>query len=142
MLDDAALALEEIALEDEIRAEVLEARLALYLACQKWRMAAAVGQNLVRLRPENPSWWIRSAYAVRRSDSIEKAEAILAQAHKLHPTNVIILLNLASYASITGRAREAKSRLRRAIELDRTARRMALAVEDLRPLWDWISNLG
>ena len=57
------------------------------------------------------------------------------------PDNVIIMLNLASYASVTGRTEEAKVRLRRAIKLDRGVRQLALEVADLRPLWDWISRL-
>ena len=81
------------------------------------------------------------AYAVRRCESIEKAEAILLEAHEIHPDNVIIMLNLASYASVTGRTEEAKVRLRRAIKLDRGVRQLALEVADLRPLWDWISRL-
>jgi Flp pilus assembly protein TadD len=141
MLEDAALALAEIAPEDEKHIEVLEARLALHLAGRNWRMAAAVAHNLVQLVPQNPSWWIRMAYAVRRAETIEKAEAILLEAHKLHPKNPIILLNLASYASVTGRTEEAKSRLRSAIRLDRQARRLALDIQDLRPLWDWISDI-
>ena len=104
-------------------------------------MAAAVADHLVKIMPENASWWISMAYAVRRSETIEKAEAILLQARELHPRNVIIMLNLASYASVTGRTEEAKVRLRHAIDLDKGIRRLALNVEDLRPLWDWISEL-
>ena len=141
MFDDAALALEAIAPEDKIRIEGLGARLNLYMATKKWRMAAAVAGHLVKIAPENAPWWISMAYAVRRSETIEKAEAILLQARELHPRNVIIMLNLASYASVTGRTEEAKVRLRHAIDLDKDVRRLALDVEDLRPLWDWISGL-
>lgn len=70
--------------------------------------------------------------SLRRCDTIDKAEAILLRAQEIHPKNVIILLNLASYASLTGRVEEAKFRLRHAIDLNKG---------DLRPLWDWISSL-
>jgi hypothetical protein len=84
------------------------------------------------------------AYAIRRCDTIDKAEAILLRAQEIHPKNVIILLNLASYASLTGRVEKAKSRLRHAIDLNKAARRLALDVEDLRPLrgLDRQSGLG
>ena len=141
MLDDASLALDEIAPADQARIEVVGARLALYMAARKWRLAVAIARHLVEVMPENASWWIQLAYAVRRSETIEKAEAILLEARVIHPTNVIILLNLASYASLTGRTEEAKVRLRHAIDLDESARRLALDVEDLRPLWDWIGGL-
>jgi Flp pilus assembly protein TadD len=141
MFDDAARSLQEIPSKDRRRIEVLGARLALYLAGRKWQMAAAVAGHLVKVMPENPAWWIQMAYAVRRCDTIEKAEAILLRAHEIHPKNVIILLNLASYASVTGRVEDAKARLRHAMNLNRGVRRLALDVEDLRTLWDWISGL-
>ena len=52
MLDDAALALEEIEREDKTRTEVLGARIALYITAKKWDMAAAVASHLVKVDPE------------------------------------------------------------------------------------------
>ena len=49
----------------------------------------------------------------------------------------MIAFNLACYASVTGRAVEAKERLRHAIELDKAIRGLAIDDEDLKPLWDW-----
>ena len=66
MLDDAALALEEIEPEDKTRTEVLGARIALYITAKKWDMAAAVASHLVKVEPENEAWWINLAYSVRR----------------------------------------------------------------------------
>ena len=141
MLDDAALALEEIEPEDKTRTEVLGARVALYITAKKWDMAAAVASHLVKVEPENAGWWISLAYAVRRTESIEKAEAILLRAQAIHPKVAMIAFNLACYASVTGRMEEAKERLRHAIELDKDIRRLALDDEDLKPLWDWIAGL-
>jgi Flp pilus assembly protein TadD len=141
MFAEATRALEEIAPADESRVEVLGAWLDLYMAARKWRMAATVADQLIKTMPGNPAWWIQMAYAVRRCETIDRAEAILLRAQEVHPNNVIILLNLASYASVNGRTEEAKARLRQAIGLHRGARRLALDVEDLRPLWGWISSL-
>ena len=77
MLDDATLALEEIESEDKTRIEVLGARIALYITAKKWDMAAAVASHLVKVEPQNETWWINLAYSVRRSEGIEQAEAIL-----------------------------------------------------------------
>jgi Flp pilus assembly protein TadD len=77
MFDAAALVLEEIAPEDKNRKEVLGARVVLYMAAKKWDMAAAVASHLVKVEPENASWWNSLAYAVRRVEGVEKAEAIL-----------------------------------------------------------------
>ena len=133
MFDDAALVLEEIAPEDKTRNEVLGARVNLYMAAKKWDMAAAVASHLVKVEPENAGWWISLAYALRRTESVEKAEAILLRAQAIHPKVAMIAFNLACYASVTGRMEEAKERLRHAIELDKDVRRLALDDEDLKP---------
>jgi hypothetical protein len=49
MLDDAALALDEIQPNDKTRTEVLGARVNLYMAVRKWDMAAAVASHLVKV---------------------------------------------------------------------------------------------
>jgi lipopolysaccharide biosynthesis regulator YciM len=53
MFDSAAQVLEEIAPEDKNRKEVLGARLGLYMAANKWDMAAAVASHLVKVELEN-----------------------------------------------------------------------------------------
>jgi lipopolysaccharide biosynthesis regulator YciM len=103
MLDDAALALEEIAPEDKTRREVLGARVGIYMAAKKWEMAAAVAGHLVKVDPGTAGWWISLAYAVRRTESVEKAEAILLRAQAIHPKVAMIAFSLACYASVTGR---------------------------------------
>jgi Flp pilus assembly protein TadD len=111
MFDDAALALEEINPEDKTRNEVLGARVNLYMAAKKWDMAAAVASHLVKVEPENEAWWISLAYSIRRSESLERAEAILLRAQAIHPKAAMIAFNLACYASVAGRMEEAKKRL-------------------------------
>jgi Flp pilus assembly protein TadD len=81
------------------------------------------------------------AYALRWTESIERAEAILLRAQKLHPKVTMIAFNLACYASVTGRTEEAKERLRHAMDLDKAICGLALDDEDLKPLWDWIAGL-
>ena len=141
MLDDAALVLEEIAPEDKIRNEVLGARVDIYMAAKKWDMAAAVASHLVKVEPQNATWWISLAYALRRAESVEKAEAIMLRAQAIHPKVAMIAFNLACYASVAGRMEEAKERLQHAIELDKGIRGLALDDEDLKPLWEWIGGL-
>ena len=112
MFDEAARVLEKIAPEDRTRNEVLGIQVGLHIASNKWEMAAAVASRLVQLEPKDPAWWIIFAYSTRRSESIEKGEAILLQARELHPEHADIFYNLACYASVAGRLEEAKVRLR------------------------------
>jgi Flp pilus assembly protein TadD len=135
MIDDAALALEEIAPEDKTRTEVLGARVAIYLAAEKWDIAAAVANHLVKVEPENSAWWINLAYATRRCEDIENAETILLRARELYHDNAVIEFNLAYYASVAGAWRMPRSAFGRRSSLIRTSD------EDLQPLWDWMSVL-
>ena len=80
------------------------------------------------------------AHAVRRTESIEKAEAILLRAQAIHPKVAVIAFNLACYASVTGRMEEAKARLWHTIDLDKDVRNLAIDDQDLKPLWDWIGQ--
>ena len=91
------------------RSGVLGVRVAIYLAAEKWDMAAAVANHLVKVEPENSGWWINLAYAKRRCEGIESAEAILLRARELHHDNAMIEFNLACYASVAGRFEEAKN---------------------------------
>ena len=138
MFDAAAQVLEEIASEEKTRNEVLGARVNLYMAAKKWDMAAAVASHLVKVDPETAGWWISLAYALRRTEGIEKAKAILLRAQAIHPEVAMIAFNLACYASVAGHMEEAKEQLQHAIKLDKYIRGLALDDEDLRSLWDWI----
>ena len=70
--------------------------------------AAAVASHLVKVDPGTAGWWISLAYALRRTESVEKAEAILLRAQTIHPEVAMIAFNLACYASVAGRMEEAK----------------------------------
>jgi Flp pilus assembly protein TadD len=100
-----------------------------------------VTSHLVRVDSQTAGWWISLAYAVRRTEGVENAEAILLRAQAIHSRVAMIAFNLACYASVTGRMEEAKERLRHAIELDSGIRGLALDEKDLHPLWDWIAGL-
>lgn len=141
MFEEAARALEEVQPEDKARREVLGAQVDLYMASKKWDMAAALAGQLLKVEPENVSWWINLAYATRRSEGVEKAEIILLKASELYHDNALIEFNLACYASALGRLDDAKDRLQRAIQLKEDLRPVALADEDLKQLRDWIVGL-
>jgi Flp pilus assembly protein TadD len=138
MFDEAERTLEQIDAEDKHRKEVLSARVDLYMAMQKWDLVAEVARSLVDTEPENAAWWINLAYATRRAESIDKAQAFLLQARKLHPNNAIIVFNLACYACVTGHVEEAKTHLKHALALDTKIRELALRDRDLQTLWSWI----
>ena len=109
MFDDAALALEEIAPEDKTRSEVLGARVTIYLAAEKWDMAAAVANHLVKWSPRVLAGGSSSAYATRRCHD-----------------NAMIESNLACYCQRKGAARRAKGMAQTRHGLDTQLQKLAV----------------
>ena len=79
-------------------------------------------KHLVKVDPGTAGWWISLAYALRRTESIEKAEAILLRAQGIHPK--LHRFTLACYTSVKGRMEDAKDCLRHAIKLDKDIRKL------------------
>ena len=105
MFDDAALSLRRLLPRTRPATRSWEP---VYMVAKKWDMAAAIASHLVKVDPQTAGWLISLAYALRRTESIEKAEAILLKAQAVHPKVAMIAFNLACKASVTGRLEEAK----------------------------------
>ncbi|MEP4077873.1 MAG: hypothetical protein ABJO14_08670 [Haloferula sp.] len=101
----------------------------------KWAELKELAERLARSSPEGSQWWISWAYAVRRLESVEDAREILIEARETHPTEPIIVYNLACYASVSGNYEEARELLDQAIDLDATCKEMAKKDDDLKPLF-------
>jgi Flp pilus assembly protein TadD len=138
MHEECQQALGQLLPEDQKRQEVLALRLALLMTTKSWTSAAEVAACLVERDPQESGWWVNYAYCIRRARSVDEAEAILLRAAELHPKVAVIHYNLACYACVTGRLQEARERLIRAREIDKSVEAMALQDEDLFALRDWI----
>ena len=136
---DANAELEEIDPEVRHVPEVLEVRVGIYRALQKWELMQVVAKALAIHDPDEPQWTVSWAYATRRADSIEQARIILVNAVERIPNVAIFHYNLACYSCQLGDVEGAKRSLHRAFTLDQGMRVMALDDEDLRPLWDAIA---
>ena len=76
-------ALEEIATLSErlaSRLETLQLKLAIFFDAKNWAAAECVAKELTIREPADPGYLVNLAFAVRRSQSIAKAKAILADA--------------------------------------------------------------
>lgn len=101
----------------------------------RWEEMRELAEGLARRSPESSQWWISWAYAVRRAESVEAAREILTEARKLHPTEAIIVYNLACYASVSGELQRARELLDEAIGLDPVCKEMAAKDDDLKALF-------
>ena len=138
---DANAELEDIDPEVRHVPEVLEVRVEIYRALEKWELMQTVAKKLTEYDPENPRWPLSWAYATRRAESVDAARFILIAAWELHEKEPLIPYNLACYLCQIGKPEIAKDVIRHAFDLDPKMRLAALGDEDLRPLWDSIAAL-
>jgi hypothetical protein len=135
-------------LPEELRTQFvpLETQFAIHAEKPKWDAAFAVAEQCVQLHPKEAGGWIHRAYAARRKPGggVEEAFELLFPAAVKFPDEVTIPYNLACYCAQLDRLDEAWRWYRAARELGEPAklRRMALADDDLRPLWAQITQLA
>lgn len=125
---------------------VLAVRWQICAATQSWEAARDVADRQVSVSPERVDGWIHRAYAIRRAKGggLQKAWDALFPAADLFPKEPLIAYNLACYAARFGRLDEAWTWLRTAIQAGgskASIQSLALADDDLQPLWDRIREL-
>jgi Flp pilus assembly protein TadD len=142
---DAVAELERIVPEHQRHADVLEVRWEILAREKQWEAALDVARKLLSHAPERASAWLHHAYALRRAPDggLEQAWEALRPAADKHPGEPIIFYNLSCYACQMRKLDEARRWLRRALKVGgkETIKRMALADEDLSPLWEEIRQL-
>jgi len=118
---------------------VLEARWTLCAHEKRWAEALEIAEAELAVAPDSCAGWLHRAYALRRvaNGGLPHAwEALLPAAEKF-PGEPVIAFNLACYACQMQQPEAARRWLQRAMERGgRDAiRKMALADDDLQPLW-------
>jgi hypothetical protein len=147
-LDDATEArveLDAIAPELQSHPAVLEAR---WLVCaheKNWREGLAVADCEVAGAPQLAAGWLHRAYALRRVDGggLQKAWDALLPAAEKFPKEAVVAYNLSCYACQMNQLDASRDWLQRAIKIagKDTIKKMALADEDLKPLWPELTDL-
>jgi len=139
MISEALEALDGVSPAAADTRNVLALRLLVLQKAENWPKAQATAARLVTMEPTDPGWSIALAYAMRRAECIERAQAILRDAMIAHPGDALIHFNLACYACQLARIDEAREYLRNAFALDIDLRSQAMKDPDLQVLWPEIS---
>jgi Flp pilus assembly protein TadD len=134
LVAEAAAEFAEIDASLHDRSEVLKIAVCVFHEQENWRRTQGAAAELCRREPGDAAWWITLAYATRRADSIEQAEAILLAAEKLHPREATIAFNLGCYACQRGDLQKAQEYLTAAIGLNEEFRAAAETDPDLAAL--------
>jgi tetratricopeptide (TPR) repeat protein len=142
---EALAELAQVAPENQSHPGVLEVRWAVLAQLKHWDQALAAASELVRVAPGNASGWLHRAYALRRVSAgglAQAWDALLPAAEKFKE-EFIIPYNLACYACQLNRLEEARTWFDRAMRTGQPSeiKQMALADEDLKPLWTEIDAI-
>jgi Flp pilus assembly protein TadD len=136
---EARAELDAIAPSKQMHPAVLEARWLLCAHEKNWRDALAVAERELASAPKDASGWLHRAYALRRVDGGGLASAwdALLPVAKQFPKEPVVAFNLACYACQLNNLSDARTWLRRAMKIGgkETIQKMALADDDLKPLW-------
>jgi Flp pilus assembly protein TadD len=142
---DARAELAQVSGENQNHPATLEVRWMIHAHEMDWSRALEIARTELRLAPKESSGWLHQAYALRRVShgSLTQAwEALLPAAEKF-PKEPVIAYNLACYACQMQQLDLARTWLQRAIAAGQKAaiKQMALADDDLKPLWPEIKAL-
>ena len=142
---EAGIELNAIAPEFQSHPDVLETRWQLHTRLQNWEAALVVAQLEIRTQPENSSGWLHHAFALRRASrgGLIMAWGALLPAAQKFPQEPVIAFNLACYACQLKQLDQAREWLGRAVQAGGRdeIRKLALADDDLQPLWPEIKSL-
>lgn len=142
---DARAELENISAANQNHAAVLEVRWTISAHAQKWQEALLIACAELVNAPDDASGWLHRAYALRRvaDGGLTQAWDALLPAAKKFPAEPIIAYNLSCYACQMQKLDTAREWLHRAVAAGKkeTIKQMALADDDLQPLWLEIKEL-
>jgi predicted Zn-dependent protease len=143
--DDARTELDSISAARQQHPAVLDVRWMICAREKRWSDAPEIAQAELAAAPGSCSGWLHQAYALRRvpGGGLRQAwEALLPAAEKF-PKQPVVAYNLSCYACQMQQLDLARHWLLRAIKIGGkdAIRKMALADDDLKPLWEEIRKL-
>lgn len=138
-LTEARAELDLISAAQQNHPAVLEARWTICAHEKRWAEALEIAQKELAIAPDDASGWLHRAYALRRvpDGGLSRAWEALLPATEKFPREPVIAYNLSCYACQMQQLDLARQWLRRAMKIGGTdaIRKMALADDDLQPLW-------
>jgi len=142
---DARVELDLISAAEQKHPDVLDARWMLCAHEKNWAEALEIARAELAVSPDDCRGWLHQAYALRRAPGggLPQAwDALLPAADKF-PREPVIAFNLSCYACQMQQLEPARQWLQRAMKIggQDAIRKMALADDDLKPLWPEIKEL-
>jgi uncharacterized protein HemY len=112
---------------------------------KNWTEALSIAELELKVAPDTASGWLHRAYSLRRvnDDGLIVAWHALLPAAEKFPSEPVIAYNLSCYACQMNEMVTARTWLHQAIKVGKKEeiKKMALADDDLKPLWSEIQEL-
>lgn len=144
VVKEARAELAQVSAENQNHPATLEVRWLLHTHEKNWDRALEIARAEIAIAPEESSGWLHRAYALRRVDEggLPQAWEALLPAAEQFPEEPVIAYNLACYACQMLQLDLARDWLCRAIATGKKGeiKKMALADDDLKPLWPEITE--
>jgi len=143
--DDARMELDLISAAQQQHPAVLDVRWTICAREQRWSDALEIARAELAAAPGSCSGWLHQAYALRRvpGGGLSQAWDALLPAAEKFPKQPVVAYNLSCYACQMQQLDRARHWLERAIQTGGkdAIQKMALADDDLKPLWAEIRKL-
>jgi tetratricopeptide (TPR) repeat protein len=143
--DDARDELKLISAGQQNHPDVLEMWWTLCVHEKDWPDALQIAELELKFAPDDAGGWLHRAYALRRVNGggLPKAWDALLPAAGQFPQEPVIAYNLSCYACQMQQLDLAREWLQRAVQAGKkeVIKQMALADDDLQPLWTEIKEL-
>jgi Flp pilus assembly protein TadD len=142
---DALTELTLISPDNQNHSDVLEVRWTILAHEKQWCNALEIAEKELKFAPGESSGWLHRAYALRRASGggLSQAWDALLPAAEKFPAEPVIAYNLSCYACQMQQLDLARTWLKRAVVAGKkeAIKKMALADDDLQPLWPEIKEL-
>jgi hypothetical protein len=142
---DARSELAKISAAHQNHPDALEIRWTLCAHEKRWADALKIADLELQSAPNDAGGWLHRAYALRRVNGggLPQAWDALLPASEKFPAEPVIAYNLSCYACQMQQTDIAWTWLQRAVKIGNkeAIRKMALADDDLKPLWKEIGEL-
>ena len=143
--DEARMELDLISAAWQRHPAVLDVRWMICAREKRWSDALEVARAELAVAPASCSGWLHRAYALRRAPGggLPQAWHALLPAAEKFPGEPVVAYNLSCYACQRQQLDVARHWLRQAVKAGgkEAIRKMALADDDLKPLWEEIREL-
>jgi tetratricopeptide (TPR) repeat protein len=132
--------LDDLAPEFRHLLDVILLRVLILNGLKRWEDAAALGRGALRSYPNSTRLFLATVQAVRESQGVNEAIAMLKAREKTFAGEALFHFMLACLECQAGDIPEAKMRLQRATSLDKALPLRALDDPDLEPLWNLLAQ--